>query len=432
MKKKLAALLLCTAMAVVSVTGCGSTAASSGSADTQAAASTQAAQESEAPAASAATAASTEAASTASEAASTIKLDRSFPEEEVKIGFEAYDTTDEQFLAFQSYLEYLTKYYNISFMYSESIASAEDELDFIDSCASAGCKAVIGYYNVAGEKAIQETIDQGMYYWGTEQYYDKFADNDLYLGCYTFIKDGDTKNGDYLGGYQLGYSLGKAGVKHTFYCNGGASMGIQMFIDRQTGFEDGIKAAQGEGAEIQYDPSSDVVEGWPGTDDFTAAVGAKLSGDYDGAAVAFNAAALFQPIADAGKADSIKVATIGEVSDTYYDAVQSGEIATVVYDCEEIVFANAVPQILNAVTGHLDTTRGSDGKAGKILTNRWTITDADTYNAIYAYHDDGNYFISAEDLANCLAGLNPDATFDSVYQYYDSFDLDTAVAAISK
>jgi hypothetical protein len=192
----------------------------------------------------------------------------------------------------------------------------------------------------------------------------------------------------------------------------------------------GIKAAQGEGAAIQYDPSSDVVEGWPGTDDFTAAVGSKLSGDYDGAAVAFNAAALFQPIADAGKADSIKVATIGEVSDTYYDAVQSGEINTVVYDCEEVVFANAVPQLLNAITGHPEATRGSDGKAGKILTNRWTITDADTYDAIYSFHDDGNYFISAEDLANCMVDLNPTATFDSVAAYYNSFDLDSAVAGI--
>jgi hypothetical protein len=430
MKKKLMAVLLSTAMTATMLIGCGSTdTASSAPAATSAAAAEAQSQAADAATSVAAAAdASTETASAAS--STTYAMDKSWPKETVKIGFEAYDTTDEQFLAFQSYLEYLTKYYNVSFMYSESIASAEDELDFIDSCASAGCKGIIGYYNVAGDKAIQEAIDQGMYYWGSEQYYDKFADNDHYVGCYTFIKDGDTKNGDYLAGYQLGYSLGKADVKHVFYCNGGASMGIQMFIDRQTGFEDGIKAAQGEGAAIQYDPSSDVVEGWPGTDDFTAAVGSKLSGDYDGAAVAFNAAALFQPIADAGKADSIKVATIGEVSDTYYDAVQSGEINTVVYDCEEVVFANAVPQLLNAITGHPEATRGSDGKAGKILTNRWTITDADTYDAIYSFHDDGNYFISAEDLANCMVDLNPTATFDSVAAYYNSFDLDSAVAGI--
>ena len=348
----------------------------------------------------------------------------------MKIGFEAYDTTDEQFLAFQSYLESLKDYYNISFVYSESIASAEAELNFIDSCASAGCQAILGYYNVAGAKAIQETIDQGMYYWGSEQYYDQFADNDHYLGCYTFIKDGDTQNGDYLGGYQLGYSLGKAGVKHVFYCNGGASMGIQMFIDRQTGFEAGIKAAQGEGAAIQYDSAADVVEGWPGTDDFTAAVGAKLSGDYDGAAVSFNAAALFQPIADAGKSESIKVATIGEVSDTYYDAVQSGEIATVVYDCEEVVFASAIPQILNAVAGHVDATRGTDGKAGKTLVNRWTITDPETYDAIYSYHDAGNYFVTAEDISKVLVDFNSGATFQDVYKLYNSLDLDTAISAI--
>ncbi len=416
MKKKALALLMCATMVTGLFTGCGDDA---GTAAPDAGTAAPDAG-TEAPAAPAEGESEAEASS----------LDGTWPAEEIMIGMEVYDTADEQFLAFQNYLEYLTEYYNISFMYSESIGSAEDELDFIDSCASAGCQAIIGYYNVAGAAAIQEAIDQGMYYWGTEQYYDEFADNEKYLGCYTFIQDGVAENGDYLGGYELGYSLGMQGVKHVFYCNGGAGFGVQMFIDRQSGFEAGIAAAQAEGAEIQYDPSKDVIEGWPGTDDFTAAVGAKLAEDYDGAAVSFNAAALFQPIYDGGKADSIKVATIGEVSDTYYDAVQSGMIATVVYDCEEVVFANCMVQILNAVTGHVDATRNADGKAGKILTNRWTISDAETYNAIYDYHDAGNFFVSADDMAGLLVELNPEATYDSIAEYYGSFTLEGAMEVV--
>lgn len=350
----------------------------------------------------------------------------SFPAEPVKIGVEAFDTTDEQFMALQEYLDYLADNLNISFMYSESIPNAEGEMDFIDSCASAGCQAIFAYYNVTPE-AIQRTTDLGMYYWGTEQYAADYADNDHYVGCYTFTEDENTENGDYLGGYQLGYSLGQQGIKHVFYCNGGASFGVQMFIDRQAGFEAGVAAAQEEGCEIQYDPAADVIEGWPGTDDFTAAVGSKLSGDYDGAAVSFNAATLFQPIFDAGKADSIKIAAIGGVNDTYYDAFNDGLVSTIVYDCEEVVFGNGIVQILNAVTGHVDLTRDDSGKPGSVLTYRWTLQDPEQFNAIYDKHDSGEYYITAEDVANLCAEINPDVTFDDINSYYQSFTLDSVV-----
>lgn len=400
MKKKLLAVLMCGVMAAALLVGCGSD-----SGDSQPATSAGGEEQ-------------------------TSTLDGTWPEETIKIGVESFDTTDEQFLALQDYLEYLTEYYNIEFMYSESIANAEGEMAFIDSCASAGCDAILAYYNVAGAETIQRCIDQGMYYWGTEQYGVEFADNDMYVGTYTFIEEGSEANGDFLGGYELGYNLGKQGIKHVFYCNGGASFGVQMFIDRQAGFEAGVAAAQAEGCEIKYDPATDVIEGWPGTDDFTAAVGAKLAGDYDGAAVSFNAATLFQPVADAGKMDSISIAAIGGVNDTYYDAVQSGLVSTIVYDCEEVVFGNAVVQIINAVTGHVDQTKPAAGEIGAILVDRWSVADAETFNAIYDYHDAGNYFVSADDMAKLLVELNPEVTFEDVYNYYNAFTLENAIAGL--
>lgn len=417
MKKKIIAIALCGAMCGALLAGCGSS--SSGSADTTGGDDTSAAAEA--------------ATDGAVETTTDYALDGSWPEETVKIGVEVYDTTDEQFLALQDYCEYLTDYFNISFMYSESIENAEGEMEFIESCASAGCAGVMGYYNVAGAEAMQTCMDLGMYYWGTGQYYDQFADNEYYVGAYEFASDGEdsiSDNGDYLGGYEMAYSLGEQGVQHVFYCNGGVSFGVQMFIDRQDGFEAGIEAAQADGYDIQFDPDNDIIEGWPGTDDFTAAVGSKLAGDYDGVAVSFNAASLFQPIADAGKSDSISVATIGEINDTYYDAVNDGLVTCIVYDCEEIVFGNAVTGILNAATGHADLTRNDDGTAGNIPIHRWTVTDADTFNAIYEYHDSGNYFVSAEDVAYMMGDLNPDVTFSDICDVYSALDADSAIAGI--
>ncbi|MCD8152115.1 MAG: hypothetical protein LUD71_03380 [Clostridiales bacterium] len=416
MKKRFLAIALCGAMGAALLAGCGSGSSSDSAAATDD--TTSAAEE-------------TAEAEDTSEAETSVTLDGTWPEEGVTIGVEVYDTTDEQFLALQEYFDYVEENFNISFMYSESIENSEGELDFISSCASAGCDAIMGYYNVSGAEAMQQTIDQGMYYWGTEQYYDDFADEDLYVGTYTFIEDeSSTENGDYLGGYQMAYSLAEQGVTHVFYCNGGVSFGVQMFIDRQSGFVAGIEAAQADGYEITFNEDEDIVEGWPGTDDFTSAVGKMLASDYDGVAASFNAASLFQPIADAGKSDSISVATIGETNDTYYDAVNSGLVTCIVYDCEEVVFANAIVQIVNAVTSYGDVTRTDDGKAGKILTQRWTVTDADTFNAIYEYHDAGNFFVTAEDLANMFAGLNGDITFDDIYDYYSSIDAEGAISAI--
>lgn len=358
-----------------------------------------------------------------------VTLDGSWPEETILIGVEIYDTTDEQTLNFLAYLDYLTDYFNIEFMVSESLDSAEGELDFIDSCAAAGCEALIAYYNVSGTAAIQEAIDLGMYYWGTEDYGQEFLDNEYYVGYYTLTDDDSSENGDYLAGYELAYSIAEAGCTHVFYCNGGASFGVQMFIDRQEGFEAGIAAAQADGYDIEYDSSSDVIEGWPGTDDFSAAVTAKLDGSYDGAVIPFGPSSIIQPVIDAGLSGSMKLAALCTVTDTYVDIVTDGTLTTVVYECEEIMFGNSVVQVLNAVTGHVDATRDSDGNAGGIHVNRWVL-DADSYSSIYAYHEDGNYFVSAADVASMLVEFNSEITFDEINDFYYALDLETGLSMI--
>ena len=403
MKKRITAVIMCVIMLAAAMAGCSSNDDSNTSSGTE----TQSEKSAE----------------------SDISLDDLWPEEKVLIGVECFDTTDEQFLEIQEYYEYLTEYYNISFMYSESIASAEAELDFISSCASAGAKAIIGFYNVTEVEAAQQAIDQGMYYWGTE-YYDELAGNEMYLGAYEFAGSENDKNGDYLAGYELGYGLASAGVSHILYCNGGASFGVQMFIDRQEGFNAGVEAAQAEGSEAVYDPANDVIEGWPGTDEYTAAQSSALSSDYDGIATSFNAATWFQPIADAGKSDAVKLAAIGEAEETYYESVNSGQMVTLVYDCEEVVFGHVIATIINAVNGDIDLTRSEDGKAGAIKVHRWVVTSAEEYNAIYDFHDEGSYFISAEKMAECFPEYNETASYQSINDLYEEYTLEYALSTI--
>ncbi len=346
-----------------------------------------------------------------------VALDGSWPEDPVKIGVTAFDTTDESFMAVLEYFDYLSQYFNVEIIVSETLNAPEDEEAFIKNCASAGCDGIFAYYNIAGAEAMKLATSLGMYYWGTEQYYDELIDDPYYVGTYTFqdANDPNAKNGDYLAGYEIGYSMANSGLEHLVFCNGGAAIGVQMFLDRQEGVLDGIAAAQADGSATRFDPEEDIIEGFP-NDAWFAAQAAALAGDYDGVVITFDAFTWFQPIMESGK--DIKVGTIGTVSDSYKAFVENGTVTALVYDCPEVVFGSAFIDIVNAATGHEDLTRmeGADGTSIPLrnYVPRWVLSSAEDFNAVYDMHYNGQYYITAEEVATVLGGLNPDATSEDV------------------
>lgn len=347
-----------------------------------------------------------------------VALDGSYPAEKVKIGFIGYDSSSEQQMGIQAYFDYLEEYYNIEFMYSEDLSDAQSELDFIADCASAGCKGIIGYYNEAKELSATTAADYGMYYWGgfggDKDSYNKVKDNEYYLGGYTL---GDA---EYNAGYSIAKALADQGCEKVVLCSGGASMGVPMFVNRKAGFEAGIEEAKAGGANIEIVQE---VEGWPGTDSFAAAQSSVLTMDIDAIASTFDVAMWFQPVMESGLQDSVKLACIGEVSDTYHDFFNSGLVSVIVYDNEETMFGNAVPMILNAVDGN--KLVNEDGSAILFPVERWTITTPEEFNAIYDVHDAGEFIITAEDMAQLIVSLNPDATTESFTSYYGGFTIDS-------
>jgi hypothetical protein len=402
MKKKLLALLLSAAM-IFSMTACSSKNAEESTATVTP---TEAAAQ--------------DAAATQAPETQAIALDKSWPAEKVLIGFECFDTTDDQFLAIQKYYEYLEQYFNFEVIYSESIASAEDELKFIENCASAGAKAVIGYYNVSGAEAVQLCADKGLYYWGGADkaiIYDKFADNEYYLGGY------DGGNADYDAGYAMAKALIDQGCEKLVYTSGGRDFGIDFFIDRSEGFYAAVEEAKAgnPNVEVVYD-----VSGWPGTDAFTADQTKVCDMEFDGLGCSFSAAVWFQPLSTVGKINSVKIATIGSVGDLYKDFVEGGIVSVLVYDNEEVTFGGAIPAILNAVSGN-GTANRNNGKAANYKVNRWIITSADQYNAIYEKHNADEYYVTAEEVANCIVNFNPEASYATFEEVYCAKTLDESV-----
>lgn len=342
-----------------------------------------------------------------------------YPAETVKIGFVNYDTSAEQAIVLGDYFDYLSNYLNFEIMWSESISSAEEELDFIDACAAAGCKAVIGYYNVSNEQALLKCAENGMYYWGQgdNPAFDAYLDNEYYIGSFS------AGEADYNYGYGCIEMLVEAGAHKIAGVSGGARFGVEMFIKRWQGAMDAIEHFQSEGYDIElvYE-----VQGFPGTDGtFEAGQSAVLDNpEIDGLFSSLSALMWISPMQEAGRFGydagdkRIIVAAAGEtMSEAAIGMFGAGfyvGTATEVID----MFGLSIPMILNAVDGHAADQR-VDGKALRVPVGWWKVTnveDAGYYGSVQG--GDNGWVFDKDDVMSLLYAYNPDLTTDDFGALY--------------
>lgn len=395
--KKMISLLLALAM-VLSLTACGGSAPAS-----SAPASEPASAPAEEPAAPAA-----EAEEPAPEVEGpALAADGRYPAETVKIGFETFTTTDEQFLSIQSYLEYLTQFFNMEILYSEALDSAEGELAFIEQCAAAGCQAVIGYYNVSNEEALKKCEELGMYYWGNGN---NSGIVEYGNTCPYYLGSFYVGNADYEYGYGCVKALADAGCKKIILVSGGASFGVEMFIDRRDG---AMAAAEELGLEVVYE-----VPGWPGTEEFSAHQSNALATDADGIASMLTALMWIQPLNTAGKFGQVKVAAVDTLNETVVEMFGAGMYVGAAAEITE-VFGMSIPMILNAVAGYGDKQRNADGTAPLVDASWWLVTNVEDAGYFASVQGGENgWAIEGKDVQNMLYDFNPDLTLEDISAVY--------------
>ncbi|WP_099466653.1 hypothetical protein [Konateibacter massiliensis] len=400
MKKKLLAMLLGLTM-VGTLMGCGSGSTQTGSESTSDAAETT--QES-----------STDTSTT--DAAGTDTADTettaTYPEEKVLIGVELYDPTESETLAMQVYFRQLANTYNVEFKYSEAITDADSEMKFIEDCAMAGCQGFFAYYSVTGAQQIQSVIDYGMYYYGMydEASYEEFASDPYYLGY--VLAGGD----EYDKGKALGEWVVEKGYKNVVYANGGADFGVGQFVDRQNGFMDAV------GSDVKVT----VVSGFPG-DQFFADQAAALSTEGLEAVVAsFNGIDFWaQPIASAGLTDTVALATIGSLNDTYLNAFDNNTCSLLVSNNIN-AYGIAIPMICNAVDGNNDAYL-VDGKAFELSTDFWLIDNSEDCKKLYTILT-GEGIFTAEQLMQLSVKQNPSASVSTLEEILATGSLENVLA----
>ncbi len=328
-------------------------------------------------------------------------LPETYPEKTVKIGVELYDPTEVETLAMQEYFDALKEAgLNVEFIYSEALDSPESELVFIDDCYNAGCQGILGYYNLAMGETVQRCIDYQMYYWGAAMDYqevvDQYGDSDYVLDIVS------AGTNDYDAGYALGEYFVNAGAKKIAYASGGADLGVTMFVNRKSGFEDAIADSDIEVIDVA---------GFPG-DAFFADQSAALSEDIDGVAASFNGLDFWaQPIATAGKTETVPLATIGSITKEYVGAFEDGSVS-LLFSGNGQRFGIGVALIINAVDGNAKALQ-VDGKIGSYISDMWKIDSADAAKEYYEVtQGDGVY--RYEDLMSIIVNVNPDANADTL------------------
>ena len=341
-----------------------------------------------------------------------LAADGRYPAELVKIGFVNYDTTADQVLAIQDYFKYLQTAFNFDVIWSESLSNAEQEFEFIERCAAAGCKAIIGYYNEGLDESAKLCASLGMYYWGgaeQDRIYEPNKNNDFYLGGYY------SGNMNYDFGYAITAALVANDCHKVIVMSGGKDYGVPFFIERYQGIIDGIEKAKAGGYDIEmvYE-----VPGWPGTEEFAAHQVAALQTEADSLAGTLNSMMWLQPMQVAGKFGQIKIASIGTADEDMVGLMHAGVFVGV---CVEIsgVFGLAIPMILNAVDGYASQQRNADGTAPKVNVSNWVITSADDM----AYFADierpgGTWTFNIDDMKTVLFAFNPDMKVEDLSTLY--------------
>ncbi|MFV0441238.1 MAG: hypothetical protein ACK5LV_08125 [Lachnospirales bacterium] len=342
-----------------------------------------------------------------------ISLPVKYPEETVKIGVEIYDATDSETLKLQDYYASLVESgLNVEFIYSEALTSAEAEMAFIDNCYNAGVDAVFGYYNISQGEVAQKCFDYGMYYTGAafdyEDVIEKFDSNEFAV---SHIKNGD---GDYNAGYSLGEYCVENGASKVVFASGGADFGVTMFVNRRQGFLDAI---EGKGIEVID------VAGFPG-DAFFADQTAALTEDIDTVVASFNGLDFWaQPIATAGKSETVDLITIGAINDYYIDAFENGTVSYLISSNLQR-HGIAIALLVNAVQDNAEQMQ-VDGNIGIYTVDLWSIStleEAVEYNEMLKGSDGVRY----DDLMTLMAGVCPEASSESIQSIVDGcIDLET-------
>ena len=339
-----------------------------------------------------------------------------------KIGVIVYNTGDEEVIGFREYLQgYIERSFEmVKFVYSDSIYTREEELDFIRRACDEGVEGFMSFLSqdLAAEVALCE--QNKAYYMlasGTvaDADFEAVADNPWFLGVF-----GPSTALEYQAGAEMArfFAERNAGDRY-FILSGGAPVGNEMHYQRTLGILEALAAAYG----VRYPaPGEDLAKtdkpvtlqldrltvtvcpGYVSREDaLEAARACYADGEYD---------AVLSVLPPEEMADATGDTPMGVV-DAYHtrnlQLFTGGKLRYCVGKYSSMV-GPAFALMLNAVTGHAADFR-SGGRAVRVVQGFWTSDSYDDYVAKYTLSSsDAKNAYSFDDLSRVIRLYNPGAT----------------------
>ncbi len=338
-----------------------------------------------------------------------------------KIGVIVYNTGDEEVISFREYLQgYIEPNFEmVKFVYSGSIQSREEELDFIRQACDDGVEGFLSFLSQDLEAEVALCEKNKAYYLlasGTVagEAFDAVASNPWFLGMFGAGSAFEFQAGGEMARF---FAEQDYGTRY-FILSGGAAMGNEMHYQRTLGILNAFAAHYGVSFEtsreelakteqpVTLTPDGLTVTICPGYVSREAfletAKQAYAAGSYD---------AVLSVLPPAEMAAVIGDTPLGVVDAFHTRNLQlftSGPLKYVVGKYSSMV-GPAFALMLNAVTGYAEDFR-SNGKAVRVIQGFWTSESYDDYVAKYTLASSSTWnAYSFDDLSRVVRIYNPDA-----------------------
>lgn len=365
------------------------------------------------------------------------------PMEKVKIGVAIYNEEDQEVMAFRRYYEdYISKCFEVEFIYSGNIVSAEDELDFVKAAKGAGASGIISFVSYDLPRTVAACAEEELYYMmgsGTvsDEAFEAVKSNSFFLGVIGPDESVEREAGKEMAEYFTAKDTEKQ--NHYLIISGGGCNGNVMHQYRTEAILEGLAETYGLTYETPVEElavSSEAVQleqngvrigicpGYLSQEAVVeSAVNMVQSGEYNQILGVLPLTAIYDTIDQARDEQELQVGVVDCFTERNMEEVERGNLQYVTGKYPSII-GPSFAAMFNAVTGYAEDFR-DEGHAFRISQGFWKAENEESYREMYGLAT-GIYenAYDHEDLSGIMKAFNKDADFASLKAMTEAYRLE--------
>lgn len=354
-------------------------------------------------------------------------------------------------LAQQEYLEtYIAPAFNVEFMFSEAVDSAEVAMTFLENAYAAGCQAVMNFQNSSVEQINAKANELGMYIISNAPPAEN-ADLPYVLGsmrapvsgvaeAYEAMVNQFTGDGKAHNVVIISSGAGLGNAQH-YECTYAMLETLQKNYNLT--YSDSIENLASSRGMTEVETGTDMkillYPGYPNSDTYVSGLSAELqTGEYDVVLGCNQATTKFAVAIDEVERAydiDVKVGYFTSIDEAATAAVNTKDVHgnssvdAIVINPGNILVGGMFAVLHNGLSGNADVMR-TNNVGTDFSTPLWLSTSADTYMKLASLNTSADTLeLSVEDIQNMLCVYNADATNASIQEQLLGITAEAVLAA---